>query len=167
MNVRMRLRGHPLHPPLTDIPIALLPLALLWDILAVWQGGDFWWKAAFWTLIAGLVAALPTAATGFLDYLKLDRTSRAFGTATTHMLVMLTAVSTFAGSAIAHGGPAAVSGGRAAVVIGLAAGGALLLGFGGWLGGELVYRRGVGVEAHERSLQATSASPPPTNATNA
>ena len=44
------------------------------------------------------------------------------------MLVMLTAVSIFTGSAIAQGGPSAVSGGRAALVVGLAATGALLFG---------------------------------------
>lgn len=148
MNRRLRLRNHPLHPPLTDIPIALMPLALLWDVIALWQGGDFWWKAAFWTLIAGLAAALPTAVTGFLDYLSVERNSRAFKTATNHMLIMLTAVSLFAGSAIAQGGPSEVDGTRAALVIGLAAAGALLLGIGGWLGGELVYGEGVGVKGH-------------------
>lgn len=151
MRRRLRFRDHPLHPALTDFPIALLPLALLWDIIAVWQGGDFWWKAAFWTLIAGLIAAVPTAATGFLDYLTVQRNSRAFKTATNHMLVMLTGVSCFAGSAIAQGGPSEVSGGRAAAVIGLGAIGALLLSAGGWLGGELVYREGVGVEVVDDS----------------
>ena len=147
MSRRVRPGNHPLHPALTDFPIALLPLALLWDIVALWQGGDFWWKAAFWTLVAGLVAALPTAVTGFLDYLSVERGGKAFNTATNHMLVMLTAVSVFAGSAIAQGGPSTVSGGRAALVVGLAATGTLLFGVGGWLGGDLVYREGVGVEA--------------------
>ena len=151
MNRRIRVGGHPLHPALTDYPIALLPLALLWDVVALWQGGDFWWKAAFWTLIAGLAAAIPTAVTGFLDYLSIDRSSAAFRTATSHMLVMLTAVSCFAGSAIAHGGPSDVSGGRAAAVIVLAVTGSLLFGIGGWLGGELVFGQGVGVEANESS----------------
>lgn len=147
MNRRIRVANHPLHPPLTDLPIALLPLAMVWDIIALWQGGDFWWKAAFWTLVAGLVAALPTAATGFLDYLTVPRGGRAFNTATNHMLVMLTAVSLFAGSAIAQGGPSEVSGSRVALVVGLAVTGSILLGIGGWLGGELVYRDRVGVEA--------------------
>lgn len=145
MNRRLRFRDHPLHPPLTDIPIALLPLAVLWSVIALWQGGDFWWRAAFWTLAAGLVAALPTAAAGFIDYLRIERNSRAFTTATSHMLIMLTGVSLFAGSAIAQGGPAEVSGGRAILVVALGALGTLFLGVGGWLGGELVYREGVGV----------------------
>lgn len=146
MRVSARVRNHPLHPPLTDLPAALLPLSLLWYLVALWRGGDFWWQAAFWTLVAGLVAAVPTAAAGFLDYLnKVERGSIAFRTATNHMLVMLTAVSLFAGSALAQGGPDAMSGGQAALVIGLAAAGALGLGIGGWLGGELVFRDGVGV----------------------
>lgn len=166
MNRRMQLGGHPLHPVLTDFPLALLPLALLWDIVALWQGGDFWWKAAFWTLIAGLVAVLPTAVTGFLDYLTLERSSQALRTATSHMLVMLTAVACFAGSAVAHGGPAAVSGGRAAVVLSLAASGALLFGMGGWLGGELVYGQGVGVESPASARQAAAEQPRPGNSPN-
>jgi uncharacterized membrane protein len=144
---------------LTDVPIALLPLALVWDILAVWQGGDFWWKAAFWTLIVGLIAALPTAVTGFLDYLMLTRDSRAQRTATNHMLVMLTAVAAFAGAAIAQGGPSAASGSRAAVVVGLAAGGTLLTGIGGWLGGELVFRHGIGVELETSTESDVTNSP--------
>lgn len=150
MNRRLRIGGHPIHPALTDFPIALLPLALVWEIIALWQGGDFWWKAAFWTLIAGLVVAVPTAVTGFLDYLTLTRNSTAFKTATTHMLVMLTAVCFFAGSAVAQAGPSEISGGQAAIAVALAATGAALMGFGGWLGGELVYGEGVGVEAVAR-----------------
>lgn len=147
MGRRLRFRGHPLHPAITDFPISLLPLAFLWQLVALWQGGDFWWKAAFWTIIAGLAAALLAATTGFLDYLTLeDRKGPAFRTATNHMLVMLTGVSSFLGSLIAQGGPDAVSGTRAGVAVGFAAFGALLLMLGGWLGGELVFRHGVGVK---------------------
>lgn len=160
MNRRMRFRDHPIHPAITDFPIALLPLALLWDAIALWQNGDFWWKAAFWTLVAGLAAALPTATTGFLDYVTLDRSSRAFRTATSHMLVMLTAVSLFAGSAVAQGGPSEVSGGQAALVVSLAILGVLLLGVGGWLGGELVYREGVGVEPNRHPSEGDPSQSP-------
>ena len=149
MDRRLRIGRHPIHPAITDFPIAILPLALLWDVVALWQGGDFWWKAAFWTLVAGLVAAIPTAATGFLEYLTIDRGQEAFQTATNHMLVMLTAVSFFAGAAIAQGGPDPLSGNRAAIVLALASVGTLLMGLGGWLGGEMVFRQRVGVDRHD------------------
>lgn len=146
MNRRFRFRGHPLHPAITDFPIAILPLGLLWDLVALWQGGEFWWKMAFWTLVVGLVAALPTAITGFLDYLAIDRESQAVRLATNHMMIMLTAVTLYAGRAIVQGGPEPIAGGRMAVAIGLAATGTVLLGVGGWFGGELVFRHSVGVE---------------------
>lgn len=160
MNRRVRFGGHPLHPALTDFPIALLPLAFVWYIVALWRGGEFWWQAAFWTVIAGLVAALPTAVTGFLDYLTVKRNGAAFKTATNHMLVMLTAVSLFAGSALVQGGPDAMDGNQALLVVALAASGALLMALGGWLGGELVFRHGVGVEAHDDAEATASEGRP-------
>lgn len=157
---RRRFLGHPIHPIFTDFPIALLPLALLWQILGWVQDDGFWWKAAFWTLIAGLAAAVPAAVSGFVEYFSLDSKGAAFQRATNHMLIMLTAVMLFAGTAVAQGGPSAVSGNRAMLAIGLGVLGALCLGIGGWHGGEMVFGQGVGVathacsqsEAHDESL---------------
>ncbi|MGI8482794.1 MAG: DUF2231 domain-containing protein [Thermomicrobiales bacterium] len=145
---RRRFLGHPIHPIFTDFPIALLPLALLWEILGWVRDDGFWWKAAFWTLIAGLTATIPAAVSGFVEYFSLDPKSSAFQRATNHMMIMLTAVLLFAGTAFAQGGPSTASGGRAMLAIGLGVLGSLCLGIGGWLGGEMVFGHGVGVAPH-------------------
>ena len=73
--------GKPLHPPLTDVPIAAYVLAALFDlasyIAALGEGGaagggierDFF-TAATYVIVAGAVASLGAAATGFWDWWK-------------------------------------------------------------------------------------------------
>src|SRR5688572_20751329 len=56
--------GHPLHPLLTDIPIGTWTSATLLDLL----GGDRSRDASERLIAVGIVAALPTAATGTSDW---------------------------------------------------------------------------------------------------
>jgi uncharacterized membrane protein len=108
--------GKPFHPPLTDVPIGAYTLAAAFDfiswlngvdgVVAVgsfvseipdpgsWTfnlGGDLY-KAATYCLIAGAIAAVPTALTGFWDWWKsTPKHTQAWRTANWHMAVMLTA----------------------------------------------------------------------------
>jgi uncharacterized membrane protein len=86
-----RLRGHSAHPPLTDFPIALLAISLVWDIVALSTGSDVWWQLAFWSQVAGLVAVVPTALTGFIEYIVLPEGHPASGTATLILWLLITA----------------------------------------------------------------------------
>src|SRR5215210_5513323 len=92
----------------------------------------------------GLVLALPTALTGLLDWLAIPRGTPARTTATTHLLVMLTATVTFALTFIAQldgydeGTVEALP-----LVLGLAA--EALLTAGGFIGGTIVFVYGVRV----------------------
>ena len=153
-----RLRGHSAHPPLTDFPIALLAISLVWDIVAIWSGNDVWWQFAFWSQVAGLIAVLPTALTGLIEYIVLPEGHPALGTATRHMLVMITATLPYIGSVIARGGTGAPSGTTLVVAVALNVLGLALLMLGGWLGGELVGRHGLGTAA-ETTLLAHEVNP--------
>src|ERR671938_546081 len=85
------LPGHPLHPPLTDATIGMLVLATgLAVVGAAGARGDAVGKACWLALIAGVGVAVPTAATGFADWVRLPWGSARWRTATLHLGAMVT-----------------------------------------------------------------------------
>src|ERR671926_1069101 len=91
------LPGHPLHPPLTDATIGMFVLAGGLAVLgAVGVSEDATGKACWLALIGGLIVAVPTAGTGFADWIRLDWGSPPWRTATLHLTAMLSAVTLFA-----------------------------------------------------------------------
>jgi uncharacterized membrane protein len=139
------LPGHPLHPPLTDVTIGMLVFATGAAVVG-YAGGiaDKTGPAAWLALIAGVGVAIPTAATGFVDWLYLEWGSDRWRTATWHLTAMLSAVTVFALAAwrqypgYKHGD----------VTLGgllLSVGGLLILTVGGWLGGSIVFVHGTRV----------------------
>lgn len=141
--MRLRFAGHPLHPALVHFPLALWFTAVLWDVVGCWQAGTLWWQLAYWSLALGLVLAFPAIVTGFLDYLALPPDAAGMNVAINHMMAMMTATAAFGASWVAR----ALNGAAQAPslwAIAFAVGGAVLLAVGGWLGGTLVYRHGVG-----------------------
>src|ERR671938_1590756 len=91
------LPGHPLHPPLTDATIGMFVLAAgLALIGALGAIEDEAGRACWLALIGGLIVALPTAATGFADWIRLEWGSARWRTATLHLTAMVTAVVLFA-----------------------------------------------------------------------
>jgi len=153
-----RLRGHSAHPPLTDFPIALLAISLVWDIVALWSGNDIWWQLAFWSQVAGLIAVVPTALTGFVEYIVLPDEHPASATATRHMLVMISATLPYIGSVVVRGGTEAPEGGKLILAVVLNVVGLALLLLGGWLGGELVSRHGLGTVVEENTMRDEATS---------
>ena len=134
--------GHPLHPLLIPFPIAFLVAALLTDIAYVQSNDALWAYASFWLIGAGIVTALIAALAGFIDFFG-ERRIRQLKRAWYHMIGNLLAVILSIVNFIVHSRD-----GAAAVVplgISLSAIVVLLLLFNGWMGGELVFRHGVGV----------------------
>src|SRR3954464_260622 len=90
------LPGHPLHPPLTDATIGMFVLATGLAVLgALGAIEDAAGKACWLALIGGLIVALPTAVTGFADWVRLEWGSARWRTATLHLTAMLCAVVLF------------------------------------------------------------------------
>jgi uncharacterized membrane protein len=139
------LPGHPIHPPLTDATIGTYTFATVAGLAEVTgittnAGAYGWWIA----LIFGLIVTVPTALTGFADWLTLEWGRELWKTATSHMIAMVSATIFFALAAIfghasySHGN---VSGGAYTLtVIGF-----VLLTLGGWLGGAIVFTYGMRV----------------------
>jgi uncharacterized membrane protein len=88
--------GHPLHPPLTDIPIGAYVLAAGFDVLSVIGGsGHAWaremWHAGTFTFVAGAAVSLFTLLTGFWDAWKSSEAgTQARRTINTHWTIMVT-----------------------------------------------------------------------------
>jgi uncharacterized membrane protein len=141
--MHLRIAGHPLHPALVHFPIGLWFTAVFWDAAAWWRPDPLWWQMAYWSLASGLALALPTVATGLLDYFALPSDGASIDSATAHMMAMMSATAAFGASwllRVADG----VDEPPSTWALGAAFLGAVLLAGGGWLGGTLVYRYGVG-----------------------
>jgi uncharacterized membrane protein len=111
------------------------------DIVALAaDDGDPYVLAGRWVFGIGVIAALVAAVLGLLDYSRLERGTRAWKFATTHLVLNVTAVLLFAIVWILHFGddPSVV-----ALVLGII--GLLGVAVSGFLGGELAYRFGVRV----------------------
>jgi uncharacterized membrane protein len=144
MESRAKLLGHPVHPMLIVFPLGLLATAVAFDIVALVQKDSSWFHISFWMIAAGIIGGLCAAVFGLVDWLAIPRGTRAKRIGLWHgglnvLVVLLFAVSWL----IRNGGEQIPSNGAlvlsfAAVVIALV---------GGWLGGELVDRLGVGVDS--------------------
>lgn len=144
---QLGLLGHPMHVPLTHFPLALWSVAFLGDLIFYRSGNPFWWSFAFWNIACGLAIGSLTLATGFYDYLFIPENKNLTAqTATRHMLVMLSAACLFGVSLYFHRGPGPFSHSQQILGLVFSGTGALLLQWGGWLGGRLVYHHGVGYE---------------------
>lgn len=145
----MRFQGHPLHPVLCHLPIGAWGASAVWDALALLGQGSHFWDFSRASIALGLLAAVPAAVTGFVDYLALPNDHPAEKTATLHLLVMSSTVCVYLASLLARGTEMSAAGPGPGLALALSALGLLLLGVGGWLGGELVYRHAVGIKSPE------------------
>src|SRR4051794_39985388 len=105
----LRVLGHPVHPMVSDFPIALLGSSLLWDGLGFFRNEAPWWAISFWDIALGLAFSFLTAASGMIDYAHLASSTTpekkpTVEKATSHMLVMISAVSLYGVSLVIRGG---------------------------------------------------------------
>jgi nitrite reductase/ring-hydroxylating ferredoxin subunit/uncharacterized membrane protein len=125
--------AHPVHPMLTDVTIGAWTSALALDLFASQA-------AAADALIAiGVASAVPTAVTGLSDLADVESTpDRTIGGA--HAVGNVAATALFATSFVAR------RRGRRGVGVALSLLGAGVATAAGFLGGDLAYRRGIGVD---------------------
>jgi uncharacterized membrane protein len=131
--------GHPSHPPLTDASIGAYTVGVAMLVLgALGVEEKQMAHGGLLALSGGLLLAAPTAVTGLLDWLDLDRGSPARTLATVHLFTMVSATVVFAAAWLlqrpgyVHG--TVKPGGWIVAVIG-----ELLLAAGGYLGGTIVF----------------------------
>ena len=130
--------GHAVHPVMTDIPIGMWTSSILLD----WVGGSDSRSASDRLILAGVVAAGATVATGWSDWADTeehDAAVRRAGLLHAALNATATALMTVSYASRKRGAR-----GRGKL---LSLAGATALGAGGWLGGHLSYTLGAGVTA--------------------
>ena len=88
--------GKPLHPPLTDFPIAAYVLAAVFDVISAVAGKDHTWARELWhagtfTFIGGVAVSIFAALSGLWDAWKSSEAgTQARRTINTHATIMVT-----------------------------------------------------------------------------
>lgn len=129
--------GHPLHAVLVTVPIGGWTVGLALDVASVLGRRRRYNRAADLTTAIGQGGAVLAAFAGIADWSLTSDKARRVGLV--HALVNTGVVGLYGASLVAR------AGGVRTLGIGLSSLGFGLAGFSGWLGGELVYRYGVGV----------------------
>ncbi len=147
MKVSANIGGHPIHPMLVPLPIGLWVFSLVSDLIFMWTGNPVWETVAFYTLAGGIVGAVLAAVVGLIDLLGIDD-KQVFRTGLLHAVCTATSLVIFAASfylRTADGSHTVGANSKIPFVLSLI--GVIVLSVAGWLGGELVFRYGAGVNA--------------------
>src|SRR5215207_3183681 len=158
MESRAKLLGHPVHPMLIVRPLGLFIAAVVFDALYLWRGTPAFAAVSYWNIAGGIVGGLLAAVFGFIDWLAIPSGTRAKRIGLLHGGVNVVVVAAFAIAWLTRRG----AGDAPTTTIFLLEVVALVLGsVGGWLGGELVDRLGVGVDdgAHVDAPSSLSGRP--------
>ncbi len=159
MESRAKLLGHPIHPMLIVVPLGLFIMAVVFDALYLWRGSPILPSLAYWNIGAGVVGGLLAAVFGLIDWLAIPRGTRAKRIGLLHGASNVIVVVTFALIWLMRGNSPETGPSTGLFLVEVAA---LALGaVGGWLGGELVDRLGVGVDdgAHLDAPSSLSGRP--------
>lgn len=159
MRAGAKLLGHPIHPMLIVFPLGLLATAVAFDIVALAQGDYSWFNVSYWMIAAGIIGGLLAAVFGLIDWIAIPSGTRAKTIGLLHggtnvVVVLLFIVSWF----VRKGSDAHVPT-TAGLVCSFVA--VVLALVGGWLGGELVDRLGIGVDpdVHPNAPNSLSGRP--------
>jgi len=132
--------GHPLHPALTDVPLGAWTAALALDALDARDNGRVrgFGRAADAAIAVGLAGAAGAAVTGLTDWQHTSGAPRRAGLV--HGLLNTVAVTLYGASLVARA-RGARGAGRSLSLAGYA-----VIAAAAYLGGDLVYRRRIGVD---------------------
>lgn len=138
---------HPIHPMLVVFPIGLWIFSLACDLIGLSVGTPtVWVTVAFYTMVGGLLGALAAAVPGLIDLLYYKGgASPVKKIALTHMTINLAVVVLYAVNIWLR----ISSQNNMTLTIVLSVIGVCMLAVSGWLGGQMVYVYGVGVETRE------------------
>lgn len=146
MRSRVAIAGHPIHPMLVPVPIGLLVGSVAADIAYILTGqSEMWADIAFWALAGGIITALLAALAGFGEYWLLARHTDARGMAVAHMVMNVAAVALFLVSLLLRLDEVSLDGSRFGAAFALSVVALVMLGVSGWIGGELSYKKHLGV----------------------
>jgi uncharacterized membrane protein len=125
-------------------PLGLLSMAVIFDILYLIFGNRLLPTASYYMIAAGVLGGLLAAIFGFIDWLALPNNTRAKNIGLWHGLGNVLIVTLFAVSWFLRGSNVDFVPDGFAMILSFA--GVALALVTAWIGGELVYRLGVGVD---------------------
>jgi uncharacterized membrane protein len=163
---KAKIVGHPIHPILIPFPLGLLSTSVVFDVVHLLTGNGKWSEISFWMIAVGVIGGLLAAAFGLIDWLGIPSGTRAKATGLGHGLSNVLMVGLFAVSWVLRSGAPGNPGVLPIILSFLGVG---LASLGGFLGGELVFRMGIGVAegAHLNASSSLSGRPVGRNSTGA
>ena len=141
MSTPASIKNHPIHPILIVFPLGLWVFSFVCDVLRmfIWPNANLS-TVSLYSIAGGIIGALLAAIPGFIDYLSI-RDYNVRRIARIHMILNLTAVVLFTINFWLRISAGETTG----LAVGLSFLTLLILSASGWLGGELVYKHGMGV----------------------
>jgi uncharacterized membrane protein len=144
MKSRVTIAGHPVHPMLIPFPLALWATSFVVDVLFYFTRHPTLLVISKFMLAAGCIGALAAAIPGFIDWLAIP-SGEVKKAANWHARLNVIALIVFAISFFLRlGDYSQLVGRRLTIPFLLSLVGVILITISGWLGGELVFRYGVG-----------------------
>jgi len=152
-NSRLKIAGHALHLMLIPLPLGMFLGTLIFDIIYLLTDDLQFATVAFFMAVLGAIGGVAAAATGAVDYMNIPKGTRAKRVGTVHAIGNDIVIALFALSAFLRYRTDDYEASALALTLTFAGAAASIAT--GWLGGELVERLGVGVDA-DAHLDATS-----------
>jgi uncharacterized membrane protein len=149
MRTPASIASHPVHPMLIPFPFALWTFSLIADAIYYFfdhNAASVWDDVSFYTMAGGVVGAVMAAVPGIIDYfsIKDERVSKIAGW---HARLNVLALLVFGASLYLRTIKGSDMVGRSLTIpVLLSILGIILISISGYLGGEMVYKHGVGVE---------------------
>jgi len=143
MKYGARALGHPVHPMIVAFPLGLLGTAVVFDIIGLIENSYSWFRISFWMFAAGIIGGLLAAVFGLVDWLAVPARTRAKQIGLYHAVLNVAVVVLFAASWFLRKSNDEYP---TAIALALSFTAACVSVIGAWLGGELIYRLGIGVD---------------------
>ncbi|HET7114015.1 MAG TPA: DUF2231 domain-containing protein [Pyrinomonadaceae bacterium] len=152
MKSKASIGGHPIHPMLIPFPLALWATSFVVDILFYFLRHPTLLVIAKFMLAAGCISAIAAAIPGIIDGLAI-KNGDAKRAANWHARLNIAALVIFAISLFLRlGSYSGMVGRRLTIPFLLSLVGVILISISGWLGGELVFRYGIGQEQDQHNI---------------
>jgi len=145
MESKAKLFGHSIHQQLIVVPLGSFVGAIIFDILFLARGRSVWAETAYYLIALGVISGLIAALFGVIDWTAIPWGTRAKRVGLFHAGSMVAAVVLFFISWMLRRHQISAPS-MAAFVFSFA--GIIVGALGGWMGGELVDRLGVGVDSN-------------------
>ena len=152
MKSKASIAGHPLHPILIPFPLALWATSFVVDVLFYFLRHSTLLVIAKFMIAAGCIGAIAAAIPGIIDWLAI-KNGEAKKVANWHARLNIAALVVFAISLFLRMGRYSEYVGRKLTIpFLLSLVGVILILISGWLGGELVFRYGIGQTRDEHNI---------------